>query len=330
MMENVKKRAKALANRYKAFRKTPLGKKFFQFGSYLIQAVVIGVILYQLTDIGWNNFFSSLPTHPGFYLLFLFIYFLLPFAEIIAYKIIWNLKFIKSIPIFIKKRIFNKDVMGYSGELVLMQWAVSSKSVNGKEAFKDIRDMNIISSAASTLVALGILIIFIATGTIRVMDYLFSRSIWDYVIALFFVTLLLLTAYRFRSYLFSMPLKPAAKVFSIHFIRMLLVYCAQIFQWHLVLPDISLEVWFTFLSINIVISRIPFIPNHELVATGTNIEVAKLLQAPVAGVAGVFLVHNVLDKLLNLVFYLYFSMRSKVKPSTLAADQQEAEERLAD
>lgn len=98
---------------------------------------------------------------------------------------------------------------------------------------------------------------------------------------------------------------------------MLVLYAAQILQWYIVLPDVSIEIWFTFLSVNIVISRIPFIPSHELVATGTNIELAKVVNAPVAAVTGLFLVHDVLGKVLNLFFYLYYSYRERLsgKPS---------------
>ena len=97
---------------------------------------------------------------------------------------------------------------------------------------------------------------------------------------------------------------------------MIILYAAQILQWHIVLPDISLEVWFTFLSVNIVISRIPFLPSQDLVATGTNIEVAKVLNSPVAAVTGLFIVHNVLDKILNLAFFIYYSWREQTGRGT--------------
>lgn len=307
---------KSYRSRLSDFFDTYTGQQVLKVGSYFFQALVIGIILYQLTDIGWNRIWKALPTEPLFYLLFLFIYFLLPLSETFAYKICWGISYFKSIPIFIKKRIFNKDVMGYSGELVLMHWAVSSNNLTNKQAFKDIRDMNIISSAASTFVALGLLLVLVLTGQIRAIDYLFNAQyfagtgIAEYLIGAILLSLFVLIAYRFRKYLFSMSLVVSAKIFLIHFVRMIFLYSAQILQWHIVLPDLSLEIWFTFLSVNIVISRIPFLPSQEFVATGTNIEVAKVIGAPVASVTGLFIVHNVLDKMLNLVMYLYYTWSS--------------------
>ncbi len=304
----------------KSFFNSPPGKRLLKFVTYLFQVLIIGIIIYQLTGIGWANIWASLPTEPLFYLLFLFIYFLLPLSETIAYKISWGIPYFKSIPIFIKKRIFNKDVMGYSGEIVLMHWGVKTLSIDKKQAFKDIRDMNIISSAASTFVALGLLVVLILTGQIRALDYLIADDIWagtgalDYVIGSVLLVILLGVIYRFRKYLFSMSFSVSYKVFLIHSFRMLILYAAQILQWHIVLPELSLEIWFTFLSVNIVISRIPFLPSQEFIATGTNIELAKVLKAPVAAVSGILLVHDVLGKVLNLILYVYYTIRERITP----------------
>lgn len=325
MKDFLKHNLRRFKQRWRDFRQTKTGKRLIRAVTHLLQLLIVGFIVYQLSGIGWNNFFRSLPTHPLYYLLFLFIYFLLPVAETVAYKIIWDISFTKSFSAFIRKRIFNKDVMGYSGELVLMQWAVSTTSISGKQAFRDIRDMNIISSAASTFIALGILAIFILTGKIRAMDYIFSQSSGDYLIGGFVLVLIIIAAYRFRKYIFAMPLKMASRVFAIHSVRMLLIFVAQILQWHIVLPDVSLDIWFTFLSVYIIISRIPLIPSHELVATGANIEVAKVLNAPVAGIAGLFLVHNVLDKLLNLCFYTYYSLTGQTAVSSLKKVEKHAD-----
>lgn len=318
MKKSLLTRLRLYRQRMRAYFKTARGRRVKRFITYGVQLLIIGIIAYQLTGIGWGKIYRALPTTPLFYLLFLFIYFLLPFCEALAYKICWKIPYLESIPIFIKKRIFNKDVMGYSGELVLMQWAVSEKSLSKKRAFKDIRDMNIISSAASTLVALGLLAVLLLTGQIRALDYLFSTdslaaySLVDYLIGTVVILIVAGVAYRFRKYLFSMSFEISSKVFLIHSLRMLVLYAAQILQWYIVLPEIGIDIWFTFLSVNIVISRIPLIPSHELVATGTNIELAKIINAPVAAVTGLFLVHDVLGKILNLIFYLYYSYRDSL------------------
>lgn len=303
-----------------SFKQSPNGRKILKYLGWLAQGLIVGIIALQLTGIGWEKIFSALPTTPYFYLLFLFIYFLLPISETLAYKISWGIPFRKSLSIFIKKRIFNKDILGYSGEVVLMQWASKHTDSTPKQIFKDVRDMNIISSAASTLVALGLLAILFMTGNIRAsdqilhLDYFAAAGWFEFTAGIVVLIILAVLILRYKKYLFSMPVVKSAKVFSIHSTRMVLLYAAQILQWHIVLPDISLETWFTFLSVNIIVSRIPFIPSQDLVATGTNIEVAKLLQVPVAPVTGIFLVHDMLGKLLNFSLYLFLTLTGKGRP----------------
>lgn len=320
--------------RLSEFRETPAGRKTVRYITYFFQFLIAGVIAYQLTDIGWGAFWNALPTIPSFYLIFLFIYFLLPFSEALAYKICWDTPYLRSIPIFIKKRIFNKDVMGYSGEVVLLHWASRSIPLSRKQLFRDVRDMNIISSAASTLVALGLLAFLVLTGQIQALNFLFDGSlvagagVYDYAVGVVIAALVVAGAWRYRRYLFSMPLEISWKVFAIHSLRMMLLYSAELLQWHLVLPEIGLEIWFTFLSIRIAMSRIPFIPSHELVATSTNIELARVLNVSVAPVSGLFLAHDVLGKILNLGFYLYYSWREQTGDSLTSGQEEFVDEEL--
>lgn len=322
MKNSLKKIYTNWKSRFNRFKKSAVGQRVIKYITHFFQFVIIGIIAYQLTGIGWGKVWNALPVNPIFYLLFLFIYFLLPFSETLAYKICWGIPYFKSIPIFIKKRIFNKDVMGYSGEVVLMQWGLKSMDSTRKQVFKDIRDMNILSSAASTFVAFSLLLVLVITGQIQAMDYIFqtdffeSINLLNYLVGGIFAIILLAVGYRFRKYLFSMRFGMSIKVFTIHSVRMLILYAAQILQWHIVLPDIGLDIWFTFLSVNILISRIPFVPSHELVATGTNIELAKILQAPVASITGIFLVHDVMGKILNLFFYIFYTWKEKLGTAT--------------
>ncbi len=302
---------------FRRFKRSPHGRVFLRVLTYLIQAVIIAVIAWQLTGIGWGNFFASLPIHPLFYLLFLFIYFLLPFSEALAYRMAWGIPFLKSLGIFIQKRVLNKDVLGYSGEVLLINWGSKQDGLETKQVVKDVRDMNILSSAASTFVAFGLLAALFLSGQIRYTEYLFSLPVFqnaggpEVIIGLLFLGVVFAVMIRFRSYLFSMKRLLALKVFLLHSVRMTLLYCAQILQWYIVLPEIALEIWFTFLSINIIVSRIPFIPSQDLVATGTNIEIARLLQVPLAPVTGIFLVHDVLGKILNFGLYTALTARRR-------------------
>ena len=286
--------------------------------SYLIQFGIIAYLVYQLTQIGWANFFTSLPANPLFYLLFLVIYGALPMTEIFSYMQSWGIGFWESLPVYIKKRVYNKNFIGYSGEVIVYTWARKKSFGTDKEIFKVIRDNNIVSSLASTTVVFGLLIAFIFSGKIAFMNDLASQyDTFTITSTGIIVGILAVVAYFNREYFFSMPARIAGAVFTFHSIRMLVINGVQILIWHLVMPDVSFGIWFTFLSIQLIISRIPFLPNRDLFYIGASLEVSQMIDVSSAGIAGLLVTQNVLDKLLNLGLFTLISIREGKEDSLL-------------
>lgn len=275
----------------------------------VIQVGIIGYLIYELTKLGWGNFFESLPTTPLFYVLFSINYFLLPFSEVLSYSISWNISVKSSLSVFLRKRVYNKDVMGYSGELQLFAWARSNLDLDEKEIFKVIRDNNILSSIATTLIAFTLLIVFFSAGQISLLDYINSKNLVTYISIGIIVIIVIAVLYHYRHLFFSMDKKTAFSVFSIHTVRFLIVNVLQVVMWYVVLPDIPIRVWFTYLSMTLILSRIPFLPNKELVFIGASIEVSKLINVSTTGIAGLFIAQNVLDKIINAVLFSFLSAK---------------------
>ncbi len=79
---------------------------------WLFTGGVIAYLAYELTTIGWSEIWRAMPTAPLFYFFFLLIYFSLPFTEIFIYRVTWTYNMRSSVWAFLKKRIYNKDVLG--------------------------------------------------------------------------------------------------------------------------------------------------------------------------------------------------------------------------
>lgn len=310
-----------------AFFKTDRGKTIAKILRYIFQGGVIIFLIYQLTNIGWHDFLKSLPTQPSFYLLFLLIFFALPITEIFTYNLSWDLSFREGIPIFLKKRVFNKSVMEYSGELQLFTWARQKFHISDKEVFRVIRDNNIMSSVASTFVAFSLLLAFLLGDQITLMKYLRNNSNIITIAGVAFISVILLAvAYRFRKYFFSMSKKVALSVCGIHILRLIILNIAQVLQWHIVMPKIPLRIWFTFLSLQIILNRIPFLPNKDLIFIGTSLEVSKLINVSSAGLAGILVTHGVLEKITNVILYIAITILEKRKKAKSKSSQESSEE----
>lgn len=297
-----------------SFGHTSTGKRVLRLAKYAFQAGIIGILIYQIAEIGWRNILSELPTHPLFYLLFLLIYFALPVTEYLAYGIRWRLRFLQSQAIFLKKRVYNKVILGYSGEVQLFFWLQKHAGIEKKEAYEVVRDNNILSTLASTAIALLLLAGFTSTGRLEIYRWI------DYdlrVLAGFFAFFAVIAAYlfrKYRTYLFSMDRKDSALIFSLHSGRMILLVVFQIAQWHIVMPGVPLDIWFTLVAIQLILSRLPLLPNKDLVFIGASLEFARHTDLSLAGLAGLLLVSQVLDRLMNILVFAWLSFRERREP----------------
>lgn len=282
------------------FFKSPLGKKIGHWLRRLFVVAVIGLLLYQLTGIGWSKVFFALPTNPLFYVIFAVIYISLPVAEIFIYRLSWRFSIKKILPVFMIKRVYNKDVIGYSGEAFFYLWAQKNIDEDHAQIFKTIKDYNILSSIASTSVALGLFSLFLLTQHIQLFHWFNEYNRMYLYIGDIFLVMLIGGLIVFRHVVISMPMSRAGMIFSILCGRLILTQFLMIWQWHIILPNVDMNVWYTLISVGLLIDRIPLLPNLDVLSANASIKISPLLKAPTVVIAAIMLVNNALTKLIDV------------------------------
>ncbi|PIQ63576.1 MAG: hypothetical protein COV99_02145 [Bacteroidetes bacterium CG12_big_fil_rev_8_21_14_0_65_60_17] len=264
---------------------------------------ILGLLAWQLTSVGWGEVLRNLPVHPLFYLFFLMLYVLLPIAESFIYRVTWEFDVVKAFPALIKKRIFNKDVVGYSGEVYFFDWARRQVTLPKRRIAETIRDNNIISSVASTVVSVVLLSVFLTVGELS-LDRLVGRRMVMWLLLSGVVFVILIPVWiRFRRFLFSMEWRSAGIIMLIQVARLITGQMLQIGMWAVVMPDVPLTVWFTYAAVSIILSRIPFLPNQMLVFTSIGLGLSGPLSVAQAPLASMLVVAAGLDKILNLTLF---------------------------
>lgn len=271
---------------------------------WLLFAVIVGYLGYQFTSIGWGNVWSSLPQSPWFYLLALVLYAMLPLVEGLIYGRLWRMPFWPSLPILFRKRVYNHDVMGYSGEVYFAWWGQKHAPVSRPEALAGVKDNTIISGITSTAVAVVLLAGFMLFDQITLLEsYLPARTTtWIGIAGL--VAVLGGVGIALRRYIFSLEARTLGFLGGVHTARFLVFNALQIVQWMVVLPDVSITSWITLVSLFIVINQLPFLPSRDLVFMGAGVEISSLLGISPAAIAGMLLVKSAIDKSLNILVYL--------------------------
>lgn len=307
---------KPYLKRGQRFFESPTGHRVRRTVRYLFMLAVLLWLFRQLTDIGWSDVWNSLPVQPLFYLLFVLAYFQLPFFDMFIYRMLWTFRMLRALPVFLLKRVYNSELLGYSGELYLYSWARKAIGLGDREIVMTIKDLNILSGAASTLFSFGLLGIFLMTGQIRVVEWIIEENeVWFWTGALLAATAGMLLL-RFRNSLISMEMGMARKIFSIHLFRHLLLQVFNVLMFVSVIPEAPLWVWFTLISVEIILTRIPFLPSRDLIFVGVSIGLAEGLMLSREEIAGLMLARAALNKLFG---FGAFGISAITEPDTIKA-----------
>jgi hypothetical protein len=295
----------------RGFAESTAGRLFLKGLRVAVIGGIVGYLVYQLTQMGWGAFWQSLPATPWFYVTVLAMYVTLPISEVLIYGRIWGLSPGQSLPLLMRKRVLNADVVGYSGEFFLLAHARKRIDRPARALASEIKDNLILSSVASISVAVFVLVVLLASGYVA-MEELIGNATPGYVAVGGFAFVLIAGLFvRFRRTLFALGTRTLGFILGVHLARFLLSSVLQVAQWWVVLPDAPFSVWATLLVIFVVMNRIPFLPSRDLAFAGVGIEASAALGVPGPAVAGMLLTRSVIDRVLNVGFFTVLSVRDR-------------------
>ncbi len=301
---------KSTAQAVQEWFKTPKGVKVSKIIRYIFLGAIISFLIYQLSQIGFRELWDALPRTIWFYIIFFILYFTLPVTEQFIYRLSLQFNFWDGFKVFTKKKVLNHEVVGYSGEAYFYLWAKENLKESPKKILQVIKDNTIISSLASTLTALVLLVVFSFFVNVNLFDghWLDPTTL---IIGGIILVILFVLLFIFRKQIISVDKKTAWKMFFIHEMRIFWIYTLEVIQWIIVIPSVPIYVWLTFLSVKIISSRIPFLPNKDLLFISASVGIAQYVEISEAAIAGILLCSNVLSKILNLFFFVLFSVDKK-------------------
>lgn len=306
-----------LVARVQAWAETPGARRLGRIGRVLFFVAMTAVLLLQLRAIGWAEVLRSLPANPWFYILFFVNFMVLPVSELPIFRLLLGRAIPGALPVMIRKRIVNAVLVDYSGDLYLYGWAKSRLGIDSRTLLLAVKDNAILSSLAGAVVAGGFIVTFIARApTGRIASWLDSS--WGLMLAAVLCgSLVLPLLLRFRHAILSVSGRVAGQVFGIHVGRTIVNLTIQVVQWVIVLPGEHWTTWLSFLTAQLVIARLPFIPNRDLLFMAAGLEMSGGLTVPRDAMAGVLVAGAALTQGTNLILFLLTALW--MKPSKQSA-----------
>lgn len=292
----------------------------------LFFAGIIAWMALKVEAIGWREVARSLPTQPAFYLLFVLTFLVLPASETLVFRLFFDRPLPGAFPVLIRKRILNSALVGYSGELYLFVWLRRTIGLPKRQIAIALKDNAILSAVASGTVTAALLIAFAAAGNARRIAHWIDPGpaiLIAGAVALVFIAPLV---FRLRRQLIALPVRRAAAVLGIHVARIGAVVLLQATQWAVVLPGERWSVWLVFLTAQMVISRLPIVPNRDLLFLGAALQMSNTIAGPREAMAGLLLAGGALTQGTNLLFFLLTALWRTPAPDASVLREEDGEE----
>lgn len=266
--------------------------------SAAISFALLVTILWKLGNFGFLNSIETLPAKPLFWLAFAAYYLALPFSEWLIFNRLWRLP-AGGFAALIRKLVSNEVLFGYSGELYFYAWARRKTQITGTP-FGAIKDVSILSAIAGNIVTLVMLVLaWPMVGTIAPQFH--GRVVFSSAAVIIAMSMVV---FLFKNRIFSLPSATLRGIFAVHIARLVATTLLSGLMWHVALPQVPF-VWLVLLAtLQLLVTRLPFVPNKDLVFAslaifliGHDNEVATLI-AMIA--TSILAVHLILGGLLVL------------------------------
>ncbi len=249
----------------------------------VLSLLVLATALYQMRTLSIAEVVDIVPASPLFWLLFIVSYLIGPVSEWIVFRRVWNVG-AHAFGALIRKLIYNELLLGYLGEVYFYGWA--RKRLGFVTApFGAVKDLVLLSAIAGNIMTLMFLLIAYPYLDLLPVHEHAGAITWSFglVIATSFAMLL------FRRSIFSLERSELTFIFAMQVARIVASVALSAALWHLAIPSSPIALWFVLATIRLLISRLPFVPNKDVVfagvailVLGNDVEVAALMTAMAA------------------------------------------------
>ena len=266
--------------------------------SIAISLALLVAVAVQFRDLDITRVRALVPTAPVFWAAFGIYYLAGPVSEWAVYRRLWAMP-LAGIGALLRKLVANELLLGYLGEAQFYAWA-RARSRLSATPFAAIKDMTILSALvgnAATLVLLAFAWPYVSDGQLGMKGTTAFASLGVVLVTSLGILL-------FRRQLFSLSRGELWFIAIVHLARIVVILIASAVMWHAVLPAVAISLWLVLATLRMLISRLPLLPNKDVVFAGITV----LLLGKQADVAALMAMMAVLLLAVHLVVGTIFGL----------------------
>ncbi|MGN6620283.1 MAG: hypothetical protein ACTHKR_04370 [Sphingomonas sp.] len=226
-------------------------------GGVLTVAMTLGVF-HELIASGLGGLHRIVPKSPLFYLAFALFYMSPATFDYLIFRRLWRIP-LAGLVALMKKRIANDVLFGYSGDAYFYAWA-RARAKMVAAPFGAVKDSTILSAIAGNLMTLAIVAVALPLGW----HLLSPRQLHDLLWSIVVILAMSLPWLIFSRRVFSLPRSTLWQVFAIHCTRLIAGSALIAITWHFAMPGVPIGLWLLLAAGRMLVSRLPLVPNKDL------------------------------------------------------------------
>ena len=273
------------------------GRFMVQLLRWGIPAGLLVIIGHRLSQLGWHEIWTARPANAGFYVLLVLQFFLQPFGDYLVYRNLWGAANTPPMAVILRKRLLNTFMLDYSGEAFFYFWAQARLKLKPGMLVHGIKDSNLLSGGAGLVMVYLLLLGLLAVGGLHIPATLNTHG-WLYALAGTLPLILCAVLVLGHRKLTVLSLGQMAAVFTIHFSRATLVLAVEFELWRLSGALPSAVACLQYVALRLVVTRLPLVPNKDLIFVGAGMAAAGMTNLSVTPVASVLVILAAADLVL--------------------------------
>jgi hypothetical protein len=235
------------------------GRNWTRWAGPVVSLMILGVALHQFRGIDLDRLWALMPVSIGFWIAFVFYYAAGPISEWAIFRRLWSIP-AEGFIALLRKLVSNEILLGYLGEVYFYAWARRSAQIK-TAPFGALKDVTILSALVGNVVTLAM--VAVALPLFATIDV--GAGGWEVPASILFVLATSIIAMAIRRRLFTIPRKELWLVAAIHLLRIVATTVLAAVMWHILLPAVALSWWLLLGTLRQLVSRLPFLPNKDVV-----------------------------------------------------------------
>lgn len=283
---------------------------------WIIPAVLVFYICRQFLRLDVAHVWESKPTSILFYGALGLSFFVQPLADLTIYRCLWGVGRRLPLSLLLQKRFLNLFLLDYSGEAYLMAHATRDLKLPRSLVVHSVKDANILSAGAGLVTLTGLSLSGGAQSLLDLQSAPFSQA-WLALVPVALCGVLVLA----RRQMTALSFGQLAVVFAIQMTRSIAALAIECLIWWLsgALQDATTCI--AFVTLRLLVSRLPLIPSKDLIFLGLGLKVLDGAGMSAAAVAAVLVLLPASHYLLNLalVGLPWLALRPRVALESVGA-----------